>query len=648
MTTPNRNYTEFPTNVTPDVPYWGNKALREIDVDVKSVSDRTTTAQAKADQAFTNAGAAQTTATTGVTKADTAQAKADQAFTNAGAAQTTANTANAKADANATAIADPKIKRGTRELNATLAAPVDMNNLKTVEWNGGWTFRSPTVTQYVSNLPAALATGTAVDIDINVRSNGVVDQWARGYGTTLLSYWRTAANTTASAWTAWQEQDFNQKARVDSLSAAVTANSTALAGLSAGPALARGLALQQRFIKARGGATAAAGKAIFAFRYDHDTNAFGDKVLPLHRERALVSSLAIMSGLFTDANGQDRNNLRSWPVIQDWNLMDAVELQAHGATHRDAQTEAELDAEFVAPLAFYKTNLPKCRIDIIGIPGVTVKTGYTVAFGGFANGPTVEAYVDTSAGRRMLANYPVAMGYTPGVYRALDGTIAQGLPHYSMDTKTAADIIPMMDEAVKRGMGLCLMAHPSLLDDLTGENKFTTADLAVILDYAKQLQDEGKADVMTVAGLTLADSNKSEQLSLITNGNFTDGFTGWAGAAGYSTMAGGASGTTSAGMLTQNLSLSRFGWALGVTWELAADITAGDSDLVAQAVVEDKDDVTRLTSKAPARTIPAGQTRTVRAPVSIPVVDTANLRFKVGRVSGGPVAKITNVRFVAK
>lgn len=40
MPTPNRNYTTVPGNVDPDVPYWVNRALGEVDTDVEAVHDR--------------------------------------------------------------------------------------------------------------------------------------------------------------------------------------------------------------------------------------------------------------------------------------------------------------------------------------------------------------------------------------------------------------------------------------------------------------------------------------------------------------------------------------------------------------------------------------------------------------------------------
>lgn len=40
MATPNRGYTTIPGSETPDVPYWVNRALGEVDTDVEAVHDR--------------------------------------------------------------------------------------------------------------------------------------------------------------------------------------------------------------------------------------------------------------------------------------------------------------------------------------------------------------------------------------------------------------------------------------------------------------------------------------------------------------------------------------------------------------------------------------------------------------------------------
>lgn len=67
-TTPLRDYTEIPTSPAPDVPYWVNTALRQIDTDVQGISDDTATAVA----ASVAASAASTEATADVARLEAA------------------------------------------------------------------------------------------------------------------------------------------------------------------------------------------------------------------------------------------------------------------------------------------------------------------------------------------------------------------------------------------------------------------------------------------------------------------------------------------------------------------------------------------------------------------------------------------------
>lgn len=53
MATPNRRYTEIPGPVTPDVPYWVNQALRDVDADMQGVEVRHSAATAEVKRTLT-------------------------------------------------------------------------------------------------------------------------------------------------------------------------------------------------------------------------------------------------------------------------------------------------------------------------------------------------------------------------------------------------------------------------------------------------------------------------------------------------------------------------------------------------------------------------------------------------------------------
>ena len=110
-TTPNFG---LPQYIPTDKPtYLGdfNKAMLDIDTNIKSIENKATsaeseisTANATANQALENANTAQTTATQAQTKADLAKTTADTAINNAENAQNTARQAQTTATQNATNI----------------------------------------------------------------------------------------------------------------------------------------------------------------------------------------------------------------------------------------------------------------------------------------------------------------------------------------------------------------------------------------------------------------------------------------------------------------------------------------------------------------------------------------------------------------
>lgn len=657
-TTDHREYIEIPGGVSPDFRYWINRLANEIDVDVQEVADAL-------GLATSDLGTVKITVTDHGTRISTAEGSISSqggrlttaegkittntnSITSHGTRISTAEGTIGSHTTTLSAIGDPtKVLKHRGELpNGT-----DLNTMQGAAWNGIWTIKNTTSAATMVNLPPELLT-TATEIWNWTGTNGIVHQRAEGYGTGFVECKRATANLAGTAWVAWKNLDALIKANTDAIAAntaAINANKLTLDDHTSAAWLGRSLAIQQRFRERHGNTVPVGKKAVFTFKYDHDVNNFGDIVIPIHRAHRAPAHLAIMSEMFTTANGVERNNLRTWADIDSWAINDAVELSNHGNNHRDAQTLPELVAAWITSLDTYKTQLPRCVVEIATVPGVSGSTPPgKISFGGFANGATLEAFTDTVCGRAMLGFHPVCMGYSGGLYRTLDGNIMQGLSHYTMDEVTdPATITAMMDTAVSLGVGIAFMTHPSSINQ---PGMITGAILNTIVGYARSLVDAGKAEILTVAGLTLADNTKTEDqaYNLIENPSFKNGFTGWAGSSGYTIdgVTGKVSGTAAAGLLTRTVALSRLDWAKGAVWKLKGEIVAGDAELVASFAVEDSTDTTKL-SRTDTQTIAANGTGKFEVPITIPVTGTTSLRIKAGRVSGGAVTEIRNIRMVA-
>lgn len=164
MTT-NRSYTEVPTTATPDVPYWVNQALVQVDADVEGLDVRVTAGIASANASAT-------------TKANNAEANAkayadtkDVATLNSAKADATAKAdtaeANAKADATAkygglparvTSVEEKNTQQDTRLNGLEALRPTKSVRLE----NGTWVWGLEAATHYVlldnTGAPAVRAT----------------------------------------------------------------------------------------------------------------------------------------------------------------------------------------------------------------------------------------------------------------------------------------------------------------------------------------------------------------------------------------------------------------------------------------------------------------------------------------------------------
>ncbi|MDQ5821179.1 MAG: hypothetical protein M3540_07055 [Actinomycetota bacterium] len=227
MTTPLRSYTEAPaTGSAPDVPYWLNQALREIDTDVAGVDGRITPAQTAA------VASAKTYTDTTASAAQTAAVASAKTYTDAADALLSARHTVTAADPegaynNIPGAVHLNTATGRRWLKATgtgntgwtilprnleRGRPVSTSNLNgwnTAATNGRWEI------QDYASMDAMTAAGTTFPVrepgywDQYVSAIGIVYQEYTLYGPKQATYKRTSTGWNTGLLTGWE------KARVD-------------------------------------------------------------------------------------------------------------------------------------------------------------------------------------------------------------------------------------------------------------------------------------------------------------------------------------------------------------------------------------------------------------------------------------------------
>ncbi|ASR80273.1 tail protein [Arthrobacter phage Heisenberger] len=247
--------------------------------------------------------------------------------------------------------------------------------------------------------------------------------------------------------------------------------------------------------------------------YHADTNA---KLIPIISERKVpytqVTTSESVNGEVIPAG--------SFDIVQANAIKYGGEVWAHGKTHGEATTNAEIDAETIGALATLRAAMPRIPIDCFAPPGGSV------TWGGYLPGTTISSWADTRAGQNLMANYALASGYLPDTYyRTLDGKLRDGQIHYSLDSYTLANAKARVDSARDWKCGVVLMFHAK---NIGAPGYMSLEDFTLLIDYIVAQRDAGNLLVLTVSGLGVADRSTDYRDDLLTvhSGNpFSQSFT---------------------------------------------------------------------------------------------------------------------------
>lgn len=376
-------------------------------------------------------------------------------------------------------------------------------------------------------------------------------------------------------------------------------------------------AKQDDYYRARG-VVGTAGVGAVALRFDHNMLNFRDIVLPLLRARNLPWSLAVN----TSQNHIDApaNGGVTWAQLQGWAVNDGGEILAHSHTHADSTSDSAIIANVQDSIPILKSGMPELVVEGFAVPGA----GGT-NWNGFLDTLTSEYFSTKYTGASaVLKNFAFCTGYIPGALRALDGKLTNGQTHITLDSyTTSSTAINMMQQAVEMGAGVQLMMHPNAL---TIDGRITTGVLTQILDWIVTERDAGRLAVLTTSSLLIADASVSRRDNILRGFNTAV----WPTASGWTFAGNSATGTSSAGVMTGNVSLANLGHIRGRVRELVVEARASSGSVLRMGV---SGGAALTVSKN--LTVPAGtEWRTCRVPFVVPNSATS-LVVSLGRVSGG-------------
>lgn len=359
----------------------------------------------------------------------------------------------------------------------------------------------------------------------------------------------------------------------------------------------------------RGGSIGTGGKPVFMWRFDHWLVAFRDKILPILREFDLPATLNVNYDNLD--NPQNGAGSITWDHVQDWNQYDGVEIANHGSTHTNANTMESIYHEVVEGRRNLEAAMPRVAVETWQEHG----SAYLVASDldgdtGLDLGREPRNFVESYAGRLVMAEHAVVEGKNGSFYPPLTGRPQVGQSHYSMDRQTAAEAIATIQFAQKVGRGMTGYTHPGLMDQVniggslypvtynedgsvdfqgTGtepthyatEQEFRdaqsaagnivhmpTKDFRAICEWLATERDADRLMVMTAAGGGFADRHHARRENLL-----MPSLANWSSTTGWSETGEGESqvwtSTESATRVTQGMLLyTRFGWAMGAAHEL--------------------------------------------------------------------------------
>lgn len=338
-----------------------------------------------------------------------------------------------------------------------------------------------------------------------------------------------------------------------------------------------------------GGRYGTNGVAVLSLAFDHGTNNFVSKILPILREAGVPATLGLNSQMYAAGyQFASSDNLTSFTQLQTMALTDGITLWNHGRLHNGGG-----ETEIVGGRDELQAALPRIPIE---------SWLHTGAYGDFESGSTFAKYWENTIGSTILNSHAFATGDIQEPIKPLTGEMKPGYDGEWIDTGAPriAYVKALVQAAQKVGGAVMTRHHPMYLDT---PDHLTSAQLREFILWAAAERDAGRLIIMTADLMNLADASSDRKR------NLTDGKGG-------------------AGNQSRTISLDENLLALGSVNEVHATVklaTAGSVKLTALA--------TALTASRTI-TVPANKWVDLHQFFTIPRDITGNLTVKVDLVTG--------------
>lgn len=250
----------------------------------------------------------------------------------------------------------------------------------------------------------------------------------------------------------------------------------------------------------RGGVYGTGGLAVLAMGFDHGTNNFISKVLPILQEAAAPAMLGLNSQMYDPAymfNSSD--NATTFAQLQEMAVNNGISVWNHGRLHNGGGAP-----EIIGGRDELSVSLPRLAIE---------NWLHTGSYGDFNSGNSFADYWENEIGATIMNSHAYLTGDIQEPIKPLSGQLKPGFDGEWIDNGASplARVVTLVQEAQKRGGAVMTRCHPMYIDE---PNYITTVQLRDFILWAAAERDAGRLLILTPDLLNLADAATSVRRNL--------------------------------------------------------------------------------------------------------------------------------------
>lgn len=251
----------------------------------------------------------------------------------------------------------------------------------------------------------------------------------------------------------------------------------------------------------RGGIYGTGGLAVFSMLFDHGTNNFMSKVLPLLQKHNLPAGLGLNSQMYNpNYMFYASDNQTNFPQMQTMALQNGVTLWNHGRLHNGGG-----GPEIIGGRDELTASLPLIPIE---------NWLHTGGYGDFESGSTFAKYWENDIGSVIMSSHAYLTGDIQEPVKMLSGQLKPGYDGQWVDAGQSAinTVKSLIQSAQTVGGGVMLRQHPMYIDE---PGYLTTAQLDTFLGWVAGERDAGRLLVLTPDMMNLADAGRTRRRNLV-------------------------------------------------------------------------------------------------------------------------------------